>query len=79
MVVNSMNNSITQLSAYVDDVCLHFEDSLKKASFANERPELEGFLRDTEEPLRSQLLHELVRLEVDAPCGCGCLDEPVAI
>src|SRR5438105_899894 len=65
MLGGPVNNSLTALSSHVDDVCLRFQDSLKKASSTEQLPELEGFLADTQEPLRSELLRELVGLEVD--------------
>src|ERR1700730_12660496 len=60
-----MNPSPTQGTEYVDEVCLRFEDAWKKARSPEQRPRLEAFLDATPESLRTELLHELVGLEID--------------
>jgi serine/threonine protein kinase len=50
---------------FVDDVCLRFEDAWKRARNIGEAPRIETFLGGTAEPRRSELLYELVALDID--------------
>jgi serine/threonine-protein kinase len=73
-----MDLSLTQadthpLSAllHIDEVCRRFEAAWKDAAATGPRPAPEAYLGDTPEPARTQLLCELVRLEIHYRARAG--------
>src|SRR5437016_5491878 len=66
-----MNTSSTDVLKYVDDICRRFEEALQNASSAEDRPQLESYVANSPEPLRTRLLRELVGREVNYRRGQG--------
>jgi hypothetical protein len=61
-----MSNSPREPSEFVvEGICRRFEDALKNAPSAKQRPRVEEFLSEAPESLRARLLLELVGLDVD--------------
>src|SRR5439155_2944882 len=50
---------------YINEVCDQFEATWKNAASAGQRPQIEGYLADTADPLRSILLRHLLALDID--------------
>jgi WD40 repeat protein len=65
-----------QLALHVDAVCRRFEAAWKAAAAGGERPRLETYLADTDDPVRAVLFHELLQIDVHHRRRVG--DEPRA-
>jgi serine/threonine protein kinase/formylglycine-generating enzyme required for sulfatase activity len=53
------------LRRWVDQVCLRFEDAWKAAARLDQRPRIDEYLGDAPQPQRSELLRQLVLLDMD--------------
>jgi serine/threonine-protein kinase len=58
---NDPESEYLALEWQVDAVCLRFEAAWQ----AGQRPDLEAYLADAQEPLRSALLRELIALDIE--------------